>query len=210
MLLAPVLLAASMVATSSQLLADDDCHWWQFRHCSRQDQIEGLPSDAPQGGTLITIDVARNELYLFEDGRLIDKAPVATGSETILKKGRRIWLFHTPRGLLKVLRKIEDPIWVKPDWAFIEEGRPIPPPGSPARRIKGHLGQYALDLGEGVMIHGTDDVGSFGKRLSHGCIRVPDDTLEIVWNAARVGTPVYIFESERVQTASTGRHSDLD
>jgi lipoprotein-anchoring transpeptidase ErfK/SrfK len=210
MLLARVVFVASVVLTSSGLRADDDCHWWQFRNCEKQNQIEGLPSDAPHSGTLITVDIAKNELYLFEDGRLIDKATVATGSEKILKRGRRIWLFHTPRGLLRVLRKIEDPVWTKPDWAYIEDGHAVPPPDSPKRQIKGHLGKYALDLGDGVLIHGTDDPDSLGKRVSHGCIRVPDDALETVWNATRVGTPVYIFESEPVKTASSGRHSDLD
>jgi L,D-transpeptidase YbiS len=126
------------------------------------------------------------------------------------KHGRKIWIFHTPRGLLKVLRKKKDPVWVKPDWAFIEDGDPVPPPDSPKRVVKGHLGKYALDLGDGIMIHGTDDEDSIGRRVSHGCIRVPSDMLKQIWDATRVGTPVYIFESQPTQTAASGRHSDLD
>lgn len=215
-LLARVILAASLMFASPQLFADDNsCHWWQFGQCKRADQIEGLPDDAPHAGTLVTVDVARNRLYLFQDGKLVDKSPVATGSEKVLKKGGKTFLFHTPRGRMKVLRKIQDPIWTKPDWAFLEDGEPVPPLDSPKRQVKGHLGKYALDLGDGIMIHGTDDVGSFGKRASHGCIRVPGDMLETVYNAAKVGTPVYIFESEVTQTASSNsktgeRHSDLD
>lgn len=216
-LLARVVLAASLMFASQQLLADDNppCHWWQFKQCRQHDSIEGFPDDAPRAGTLVTVDVARNRIYLFQDGRLIDRSPVATGSEKVLKKGGKTFLFHTPRGRMKVLRKVEDPIWTKPDWAFLEEGEKVPPLDSPKRRVKGHLGKYALDLGDGIMIHGTDDVGSFGKRASHGCIRVPGDMLETVYSAAKVGTPVYIFESEMTQTAAnnskTGeRHSDLD
>jgi L,D-transpeptidase ErfK/SrfK len=207
MLLARALLVASVVLTSQQVRADD-CAWWRFGNCEKQESIEGLPDDAPRTGTLVTVDVAKNLLYLFQDGKLIDKAPVATGSGKLLKKGRRVWLFHTPRGRMKVLRKIEDPVWVKPDWAFIEEGEPVPAPDSPKRQVRGKLGKYALDLGDGILIHGTDDVDSFGKRVSHGCIRVPDDTLEAVWKATAVGTPVYVFESEPVRTAE--RHSDLE
>ncbi len=228
-LLARVVLVASVVFASQQLLADEStdrtasaadakpCRWYQFGRCDQGQTIEGLPSDAPRGGTLITVDVATNRLYLFEDGKLIDKSLVATGSEKVLKKGGKTWLFHTPRGRMKVLRKIEDPIWRKPDWAFVEDGEPIPPLDSPKRQVKGHLGKYALDLGDGIMIHGTEDVSSFGKRASHGCIRVPGDMLETVWSSAKVGTAVYIFESELppTQTASndgkkTERHSDLD
>src|SRR5207237_1280843 len=157
--------------------------------------------DAPRTGTVITIDTATNRLYLFKDGQLVDKSLAATGSEKMLKNGSKVWLFRTPQGHLKVLRKIEDPVWTqpdwafdlrqdcqvpmrraekphlapvrqhrhlkvlrkiedpvwtKPDWAFVEAGEPVPPLDSPLRKIKGHLGKYALDLGDGIMIHGTD------------------------------------------------------
>ena len=215
-LLARAILVASLAVATPQLFADGKpCHWYQIRCDQAQEELEGLPVDAPHDGTLITVDVAKNKIYLFKDGQLVDRSPVATGSEKVLKKAGRTFVFHTPRGRLTVLRKIVDPIWTKPDWAFIEDGEPVPPPDSPKRQVKGHLGKYALDLGDGIMIHGTDDVGSFGKRASHGCIRVPGDMLETVYQAAKIGTPVYIFESEPVQTAMSNtrtgeRHSDLD
>jgi L,D-transpeptidase-like protein len=191
------------------------CHWWQFRCDETDTSIEGLPDDAPKTGTLITVDVSRNKAYLFQDGRLVDESPAATGKEKLLKKAGRTFFFHTPRGRLQVLRKIVHPVWTKPDWAFIEDGQPVPPPDSPKRKVEGHLGRYALDLGDGIMIHGTDEIDSLGRNASHGCIRLPSDMLEVVYNAARVGTPVYIFESvEPQQTASSDgkpeHHSDLD
>ncbi len=77
--------------------------------------------------------------------------------------------------------------------------------------MKGHLGKYALDLGDGIMIHGTAEYDSIGRKASHGCIRLPEDMLETVYNAAPVGTDVYIFESRVPQTAAkVERHSDLD
>jgi hypothetical protein len=42
---------------------------------------EGLPPEASRTGTIITIDVAAKKLYLFQDGQLVDKSLVATGSE---------------------------------------------------------------------------------------------------------------------------------
>lgn len=237
-LLARVLISASLILAADRLQAFDDadkaaqtaattteqkpCRWWQFGRCDQnQKQIEGLPDGAPHTGTVITVDLTTNKLYLFQDAQVVDQATVATGSEKILKKGRRVWLFHTPRGAMKVLRKVVDPVWTRPDWAFIEAGDPVPPPGSPKRQVRGHLGKYALDLGDGIMIHGTDDASSFGRRVSHGCIRVPAETLENVYKSAKVGTPVYIFESAapavaQSQTASNDsarvpeHHSDLD
>jgi lipoprotein-anchoring transpeptidase ErfK/SrfK len=240
LLLARVALAASLTLSTTHLIAADKptqlstdtnetqtttetqtdstkpCHWWQFRKCDdpKLETVEGLPPEAPRSGTLVTVDISKNMLYLVRDGQIVAKSPAATGTGKVLKKGRKIWAFHTPRGHLKVLRRIEDPVWTKPDWAFVEAGEPIPPPNSPKRLVKNHLGKYALDLGDGIMIHGTDDIDSIGRKASHGCVRLPDEMLEQVWKETKIGTDVYIFESNPpMQTASNGkpeRHSDLD
>ena len=172
------------------------CRWYQLRcHDQNEITIEGLPPEAPRAGTVITVDVKKNQVYLFKDGELVKSSKAATGSEKTLVKGDDMWVFHTPRGHMKVLRKIDDPVWRKPDWAFIEAGERVPPKDSPKRLVKGKLGKYALDLGEGILIHGTDDIDSIGRSVSHGCIRLPDEMLEQVYGAARVGTDVFIFDS---------------
>jgi hypothetical protein len=100
---------------------------------------EGLPPDASRAGTVITIDVSTNRAYLFRDGELVRSSAAATGSDKVLRKGRSVWWFRTPRGRHTVVRKIVDPVWTKPDWAFVEEGKPIPPPDSPSRKEKGTM-----------------------------------------------------------------------
>jgi L,D-transpeptidase YbiS len=174
-----------------------------------QMDVEGLPPEARRSGTIITIDVSTNQAYLFRDGELVRKSAAATGSDKVLRKGRKVWWFRTPRGKHAIVRKIVDPVWNKPDWAFVEEGKPIPPPDSPLRREKGTMGRYALDLGERVMIHGTDKPKSIGRRVSHGCIRLPNDMLKLLWKEAEVGTEVYIYDSQP-RYASNGGLSDLD
>ena len=173
---------------------------------------EGLPDDAPREGLLITVDVATNQLYLFRDGELIRQTKVATGSDKLLRKGDKIWWFRTPRGLHTVMGRIVDPVWRKPDWAFVEEGKRIPPADSPTRLVRGKMGKYALDLGGGILLHGTDDPKSIGAKASHGCIRVPDAALEALWREAKIGTAVYIFESHRDPTmfASEKGLNDLE
>ncbi|HEY4642499.1 MAG TPA: L,D-transpeptidase [Thermoanaerobaculia bacterium] len=192
------ILLAILTLSPTLFAQSTPCRWYQLR-CSDQNDtnIEGLPPEAPRSGTIITIDVKKNTAYLFRDGQLVRKSKAATGSEKTLVKGDDEWVFHTPRGHLKVLRKIDDPVWRKPDWAFIEAGERVPPPDSPKRMVKGHLGKYALDLGDGILIHGTDDIDSIGRSVSHGCIRLPDEMLETVYGAARVGTDVFIFDSEQ-------------
>jgi len=209
------LLLAAVILAVPQLQAD--CHWWQFKKCD-QASVQGLPPEAPRQGVVITIDVSRNHAYLFQDGQVMADGPAATGKETVLEHGDDIWIFHTPRGHLKVLRKIVDPVWRKPDWAYIEAGEPIPPLDSPSREVRGHLGKYALALGDGILIHGTDEPRSIGKYASHGCIRLPSGLLKKIWEVTKVGTDVYIFDSQQPQTAVSSaasgsgveHHSDLD
>lgn len=160
-----------------------------------QDDIEGLPAEASRAGTVITVDVSTNHVYLFRDGELIAKSLAATGSDKILRKGRHVWWFRTPRGRYEIVRKVADPVWTKPDWAFIEEGKRVPPPDSPLRKERGTLGKYALHLGDRIMLHGTNDPKSIGRRVTHGCIRLPDDMLKLLWKEASVGTEVYIYDS---------------
>ena len=53
----------------------------------------------------------------------------------------------------------------------------IPPFGSVNRRVKEALGRYALDLGDGYMIHGSPDESAIGRAITHGCIRLGDDDI---------------------------------
>ncbi|HEX3069329.1 MAG TPA: L,D-transpeptidase [Thermoanaerobaculia bacterium] len=209
LLVLSLVLGVSLSAQTNPTQQPRKCHWWQFGRCDEVEGIEGLPPVAPRTGMVITVDVSTNSLYLFNDGQLVEKSPAATGTEKLLKHRGRVWLFRTPQGHMNVLRKIVDPIWRKPDWAFVEAGEPIPPRDSPKRNVRGHLGKYALDLGDGILIHGTDEARSIGRRASHGCIRLPDEMLKFLYQTVPVGTDVFIFESQMRQ-ASVERHSDLD
>jgi hypothetical protein len=68
----------------------------------------------------------------------------------------------------------------------------IPPIGTRNRQLDGDLGSYALDLGEGYMIHGTLDETSIGEASTHGCIRVGADDMARLFELAPVGTRVII------------------
>ena len=173
-------------------------------------EVEGLPPEASRTGKVITIDVSTNQIYFFADGSLVKKSKAATGSDKVLRQGRKVWWFRTPRGKHTVVRKIKDPVWNKPDWAFVEEGKPIPPADSPLRIEKGTMGKYALDLGDRVMIHGTDKPNSIGQRASHGCIRLPNDMLSLLWKEVEVGTEVHIFESRPPDMTASRGLNDLE
>ena len=84
-------------------------------------------------------------------------------------------------------------VWVKPDWAFLEAGESVPPIDSPLRRKEGVLGDYLLDLGGGVAIHGTRLEKLLGQSVTHGCIRVGSSDLKVLFDSVPVGTKVYIY-----------------
>jgi L,D-transpeptidase YbiS len=153
-----------------------------------------LAATAPRG-VFIVIDQTHNRLYLKKGDETLLEAVCSAGSGMVLRESsgkKREWVFDTPRGRFEVLSKAEKPVWRKPDWAFVEEGQPIPK--DPAERLdRGSLGEYALYFGNGFMIHGTLYERLLGRAVSHGCIRVGRDDLRKVWAAAGIGTPIYIY-----------------
>jgi L,D-transpeptidase-like protein len=152
-----------------------------------------IEAQRPQG-VYIEVDTMANRLYLMRGDRVLREAVCSTGTGGLLEdpaSGRR-WIFDTPRGTHRVVDKVKNPVWNKPDWAFIEEGQPIP--RDAAERIDTYsLGDYALYLGDGYLIHGTLYQRLLGRSVTHGCVRLGDEDLEAVWKAAGIGTRVYIF-----------------
>jgi lipoprotein-anchoring transpeptidase ErfK/SrfK len=69
----------------------------------------------------------------------------------------------------------------------------IPPLGTESRTVRGALGAFRLDLGDGYLIHGTPEKDSIGISSTHGCIRMDDDALAELYARAPVGTAVYIY-----------------
>jgi len=104
----------------------------------------------------------------------------------------RTWVFDSPKGEYPIKSKIVNPIWVKPDWAFIEEGEEIPQK-SEDRMESGMLGDYGLAFGDGYLIHGTLYTRLLGRNVSHGCVRVGDKDLEAVYKQTPIGTKVILF-----------------
>jgi hypothetical protein len=69
----------------------------------------------------------------------------------------------------------------------------IPPINSKQRRVPEVLGTHKLELGDGYLLHGTNEEGSIGEAVSHGCVRMYNDDVEKLYAMVPVGTPVYIF-----------------
>lgn len=158
------------------------------------DRLERRIAGQAPAGVYIVVDTLANRLYLKKGDRVLREAVCSTGTGGVLEDpatGRR-WVFDTPRGAHQVQAKKKDPVWNKPDWAFVEEGLPIPK--DPRERVDDYsLGDYALYLGDGYLIHGTLYQRLLGRGVTHGCVRLGDADLEAVYKTAPVGTWVYIY-----------------
>jgi len=142
----------------------------------------------------LVINSASNEFELYHGTELVRKDMCSTGSYILLKNGdEQQWMFKTPKGEFRILHKTISPVWKKPDWAFIEEGLPVPPANHHTRFEYSVLGDYALSIGDGYLIHGTLYQRFIGLPVTHGCIRLNDENLELVFRTLQTGSKVYIY-----------------
>jgi L,D-transpeptidase ErfK/SrfK len=145
----------------------------------------------------ILIDTKENVFYVKQRGQILKKTICSVGKGGLLidKKTGRRWEFVTPRGIFTIKSKTENPVWIKPDWAFIEEKKEIPPPDAiKERTVEGELGKYALDLGFGYKIHGTLREELLGRAVSHGCIRLGAEDLKYIYDIIKINkTIIYVY-----------------
>jgi lipoprotein-anchoring transpeptidase ErfK/SrfK len=140
----------------------------------------------------ILVDTASNRLYLRRGERVLLEAVCSTGSGRRLTSGDKSWTFQTPRGQFTISSKISNPVWRKPDWAFLEEGK-APPQDNRGRFERDVLGEYALGFGDGYFIHGTLYTRMLGRNVTHGCIRLASKDLVQLTRSVPLGTKIYIF-----------------
>lgn len=142
----------------------------------------------------IIISTTKNRFFLYQNKKMVREGYCSSGSYTLLMtEGPKKWIFKTPKGRFRILSKMIDPVWKKPDWAFVEEGLPIPSANDDSRFEYGVLGDYALEIGDGYMIHGTIYKRFLGMPVTHGCIRLNDDDLEAIYKTLEFGSKVYIY-----------------
>ncbi len=153
----------------------------------------------PSHERYVVVHLAENRLFVMDGERAVWSAPVGTGTGFRLDGAGRKWHFSTPRGIMKVRYMEKDPVWIAPDWHFVEKGVPVPPRRHPSRRIPGALGTTAIYLGDGIAIHGTHrpelvlDPDPERRRISHGCIRLTNESARELFYLIDVGTPVLVY-----------------
>jgi lipoprotein-anchoring transpeptidase ErfK/SrfK len=197
--LVPVLQEATSVQkaefTNDQEFKNDQNYKKQTALISKDIQrLSKKYSSYTSGQSYIVINTTDNRFFLYRNKKIIREGFCSSGSYTMLKtEGERKWIFKTPKGKYWIQGKITSPVWKRPDWSFVEEGMPIPPADDPSRYEYGVLGDYAMSIGDGYLIHGTLYKRFLGMPVTHGCVRLNDEDLEAIYSTLSIGSKVYIF-----------------
>ncbi|RJP58307.1 MAG: LysM peptidoglycan-binding domain-containing protein [Candidatus Auribacter fodinae] len=122
----------------------------------------------------IVINKKKNTLTLLNDGKFFKLYDVGTGKYN-----------KTPVGTFKIINKIAEPVWYKPDGGIIPYGDP-----------DNLLGTHWMGINfPGYGIHGTWDEQSIGKQSSAGCVRLINSKVEELFNILPLNTEVVITDN---------------
>jgi L,D-transpeptidase ErfK/SrfK len=136
---------------------------------------------APTEG--IVLNIPERGVYLFRDGRLQGRYPVAVGART----------WETPVGTFKLVRKVINPAWLPPKVMVEREGIPKfrVPPGKTNPLGDRWMGWSAPEVG----FHSTPQVETVGEYASHACVRLYPESAHTLFDGVRLGMPIYaIYE----------------
>ncbi len=131
-------------------------------------------------GFFAVINLDTNHITIFKDLQKTSSYLVASGK---IENGKSL----TPSGKFKILNKVKNPGWGGGGYAKPIKG------GDP----KNPLGHYWIGLSAGkrpggsIGIHGNVNYASIGTSASHGCIRMHNKEVPILFNLLPIGTPVW-------------------
>lgn len=74
-------------------------------------------------GLRVVVSLLDRRLWVVRGDDTLHTAPVAVATGDTLRWKDREWYFHTPRGVRVVHRKQENPVWIPPEWHYVEAAR---------------------------------------------------------------------------------------
>jgi lipoprotein-anchoring transpeptidase ErfK/SrfK len=125
--------------------------------------------------TQVVVDLSDRRVYVSRYDEVIASYPIAIG-----KKG-----WETPTGNFKVIHKEHHPIWRHPITGAIFEGGTDSPLGD---RWIGFWSDGRNEIG----FHGTPNVDLVGAAVSHGCLRMRNADVRMLYSQVGIGTSVSV------------------
>ena len=148
--------------------------WYRVKLPMRPNGVVGYvrPADVrvEKVTTRIVIDVSARKLAFYRGGKLVLTTPVAVGAPST----------PTPIGRFYVNQRL----------VTTNAGGPFGPAALGVSAFSNVLTGWTQ--GGPIGIHGTNQPWSIGRAVSNGCIRVPNATLQKIFDATLGGSPVVI------------------
>lgn len=147
--------------------------------------VQFILPDSPHKGIALNLANMRLFYYPKKQPSKVYTYPVGIG--------RQGW--STPMGLTRIVAKNANPSWTVPESIQREHAKK----GDSLPKVVGSgpdnpLGLYAMRLAiPGYLIHGTNKPYGIGMQISHGCVQMYPEDIEILFKKAAVGMPVRIL-----------------
>lgn len=122
-------------------------------------------------------------------------APVALGYDRCLSQAKGGKCYYTPEGEFEIEFKLFDPDginWCVPKKMEAEFKQKL---ARGERCWRGIMGQHALHFGNSLFLHGTSNPNSIGSRTTHGCVRLRNSDIEVIFRLMQNGDLVLISET---------------
>ena len=98
---------------------------WRVAASERMRRAAEDAPEPPHDRPYLVVSLEERHLWYKQRGAVLFSTEVATGSgkTMVAEGGAADWKFETPRGRLVVQSKEEAPVWVPPDWHYVEQSR---------------------------------------------------------------------------------------
>ena len=165
--------ATAEIAFLREVLSDDSLRLAKTVHTPtylHETAVKGL-NDI--GGTYIEVDIAEQKVYFYKDYELMITSGVVTGNVRTRHS--------TPEGAFCIQGKYKNRVLRGPGYAsFVRRWMPV------YKSIGLHDANWRKEAEFGGE--------TYLKNGSHGCVNMPDETTDVIFELAEIGTPVLIFQ----------------
>lgn len=122
------------------------------------------------GNTYIEVDMGEQKLYFYKEDELLVETDIVSGDLALNR--------DTPPGVFTIYYKTRNTVLRGPGYA---------------QRVRRWMA-----VNGGIGLHDASWRDEFGGEIyktdgSHGCINLPDDAADIIYDNAKIGTPVVMF-----------------
>ena len=156
--------------------------------------LSRIPADLiDDEGLHLVLDRRTRQLMVLKDGRLLRRYPAAVGTEG----------WETPAGRHQVLEMVANPIWEHPG-----NGRQVAAGGqnplgsrwigfyrdcTPRQNAWDGERYLSVDGCTVAGFHGTPHRWTVGRAVSHGCVRLFEESVQEVFDLVQIGTSVTVL-----------------